>query len=181
MKALLIVDVQKDFMPGGALAVPDGDKIVSYIKEAKKRYDFIVWTKDWHPVDHCSFKENGGIWPKHCVKESRGSELHKDLEVGQGEYVVIKGTDKRFDSYSAFKDEGNNDTGLAILLKNKNIDEVHICGLATEYCVKYTARDALNLGFKVSIMVHGTRHINEEDAITALRDLMLEGAALNYE
>ncbi len=178
MKTLLVVDAQKDFMPGGSLAVPGGDEIVPYINNIRNSYDKIFWTKDWHPADHCSFKENGGIWPIHCVKMSKGSEFHDNLEVHTDEYIVTKGKDPQFDSYSAFLDEGERHTGLSYLLHQLKIKEFDVCGLATEYCVKFTVIDALILGFRVNLLQAGCRGIKTEDANIAIGYMKRAGAIL---
>jgi len=178
MKALLIVDPQNDFMPGGSLAVPDGDQIIPFINNHRDYYEMVVWTKDWHPEKHCSFKENGGIWPRHCVQFTQGAWYHQKLDFRAGDYVVTKGKDKKFDSYSAFKDDGGTFTGLKELLDNKGIKEIDVCGLALEYCVKFTVMDALALGFKVNLITAGCRGLQEEDIQKALSEMEQAGATI---
>jgi nicotinamidase/pyrazinamidase len=173
MKALLVVDAQRDFMPGGALAVPKGDEIISWINKHRDFYKQVIWTKDWHPIGHCSFVKSGGKWPMHCVQETSGSELAYGLEIRKGEYVVTKGTNLNYDSYSAFFDDGGAKTGLTQLLKKLNIDELDIVGLATDYCVRFTVLDALKEGFKVNVILAGCRGIDPDsiaDATMAMKD-----------
>ena len=181
MKVLMVVDAQRDFMPGGSLAVPNGDQIVSFINQIKSRYDLVVWTKDWHPKDHCSFKENGGIWPVHCVKENIGSHLHRDLKVSSGDIVVTKGQRTAFDSYSAFKDDGGERTEICKLLKKRGVDSLDICGLATEYCLKFTVLDALQFGFKVNVLIHGCRGISDDEVAKAIKEMRGAGAKVFEE
>ena len=178
MKTLLVVDAQKDFMPGGTLAVPKGDEIVPYINKIRNNYDLIIWTKDSHPVNHCSFKDNGGIWPVHCVEMSSGSLLHTDLKRKDGEYIVTKGRNSKFDSYSAFIDEGGEATGLANLLRKLGVTDLDICGLATEYCVKFTVMDALANGFNVNLLQAGCRGLKTEDVNQAIAVMKETGAIL---
>jgi len=181
MKTLLIVDAQKDFMPGGSLAIPDGDHIVPFINKIIPDYDLVVWTKDWHPANHCSFKDNGGIWPEHCVQMTKGSELHTELCVKSGEFVVTKGRNPKFDSYSAFKDDGGHPTGLSGLLYGKGIKEIDVCGLAFEYCVKFSAIDAIKDGLKVNVLFKGCRGMNKRDVNHALIDMNAEGITVRLD
>jgi len=176
MKTLIVVDAQKDFMPGGNLAVPNGDEIVPYINNIKKNYDLVIWTKDWHPQNHCSFLAQGGIWPEHCVQMSQNAALHGNLEVLGEDYVVTKGCNQKFDSYSAFFDDGGTDTGLESLLVSRGITEIDICGLALEYCVKFTVLDALKLGHKVNLLTSGCRGIDNNDVASALTEMKTKGA-----
>ena len=177
MKALIIVDVQNDFMPTGALPVPNGDEVVPAINaEMKNNYDLIVATQDWHPANHKSFASNhqgkkpfeviklGGIdqilWTDHCVQGSFGAELHKDLDIEPIAAVFRKGMNPEVDSYSAFFDNNKqNPTGLHGYLQEKGITELVFCGLAGDYCVAYSAEDARNLGYKVSLFEAGIRSI----------------------
>jgi nicotinamidase/pyrazinamidase len=175
MKILLVVDAQRDFMPGGSLAIEGGDEIVSWINNHRDNYSMVVWTKDWHPENHCSFVKNGGVWPAHCVQETSGSFLHYHLEVKKNEYVVTKGANSKYDSYSAFKDDGGNDTGLTSLLRSKKVEEIDVVGLATDYCVKFTALDALANGFKVNVILAGCRGVSSESTQNAILEMKKVG------
>lgn len=146
--ALIIVDVQNDFCPGGSLAVPEGDQVIPPINALlRKAQCLVIATRDWHPDDHCSFKEKGGTWPVHCVRETKGAEFHPDLDISRVGEIISKGTDPEKEAYSGF--EG---TDLIGLLRQKGINRVFISGLATEYCVKATALDALKEGFQVVVL-----------------------------
>ncbi len=176
MKALIIVDVQNDFCPGGALAVNDGDKIVPVVNSLMDKFDLVVATQDWHPKKHSSFASTHGkniydvididgllqtLWPDHCVQKSPGAELRADLDKNKITKIFHKGTDKNIDSYSGFFDNGHKKaTGLGIYLHRKDVKEVYITGLATDYCVKYTALDAVELGFKTNIILEACRGVN---------------------
>jgi nicotinamidase/pyrazinamidase len=174
MKALLLIDVQNDFLPGGALAVPRGDEVVPIANRWMPQYDVVVATQDWHPADHLSFaSQHAGrrigevislagleqvLWPDHCVQHTRGAEFASALNRGGIEHVVQKGTDRTIDSYSGFFDNARRKaTGLEDYLRSKQVDEVHIVGLATDYCVKATALDALDLGFRTALLTPGVR------------------------
>jgi nicotinamidase/pyrazinamidase len=148
-QALLIVDYQNDFNPGGALAVAGGDEIARRINElaASGEYDVVVATRDWHPPDHGSFAEQGGPWPVHCVAGTPGAELHPALDAAHVDVIVDKGTDPQTEGYSGF--EG---TDLASLLHERRIDRVTVVGLATDYCVSATAIDAANLHFETEVL-----------------------------
>lgn len=178
MKTLLVVDAQKDFMPGGSLAVPEGDLIVPYINNIRNNYNMIFWTKDWHPKNHSSFKEFGGVWPTHCVQMSRGSELHDRLVIGSGQHIIFKGTDQEHDSYSAFVDANGKTTGLHTLMNKYNIIKFDVVGLATEYCVKFTVLDAIRFGFKPTVLTSGIRGINPQDTKKALKEMESSGAII---
>lgn len=178
MKALIIVDVQYDFLPGGSLEVAKGDEILPIINSIQKDYDLVVATQDWHPQDHLSFasKHEGRLpievidldgleqvlWPDHCVQESYGAQISEDLDSSRIEAIFRKGMDPRIDSYSGFYDNGKRkDTGLAGYLKARKIDEVHVCGLAADFCVFFTAMDAISEGFKTSIISKATKAIDK--------------------
>jgi len=191
MKALIIVDIQNDFLPGGRLAVSGGDKAIPVINELMKLpFDIIAATKDWHPKGHCSFastfnKKVGErvfvdgieqiLWPEHCVQGSPGSEFSKDLDTERVEHVIHKGTDLNIDSYSTFFNNKHlHDTGLDTILKKKGVDEIYIAGLATDYCVKNSVMDALKLGYKVFVVRDACRAVNldphdEERAIDEMK------------
>lgn len=176
-KALIIVDVQNDFIPGGALAVPEGDQVVDVINSLQLKYDLVVATQDWHPAHHGSFatthpgKTPGEVitlngltqilWPDHCVQETVGAQFVKELHTTKIARVFRKGTDPEVDSYSGLFDNGHRkDNGLGDYLKDQKVDDVYIVGLATDYCVKFTALDCRNLGFRTHIIQAGCRAVN---------------------
>ena len=157
-RALVIVDYQNDFTPpDGALAVPGGDAIAGHLNELARsgEYDLVVATRDWHPPDHASFAPEGGIWPVHCVQHTPGAELHPGLDANAIDLVIDKGQDPHTEGYSAFEA-----TELATILRDHGIDEITVVGLATDYCVKNTALDAVREGFKVSVDTAGARGVD---------------------
>ena len=177
MKALILVDIQNDFLPGGALAVPRGDEIISIANQLQFIFDIVVATQDWHPADHGSFAANHPgrklyeqidldglpqtLWPIHCVQNTRGAELAPTILRERIEKVFQKGTDPGIDSYSGFFDNGHRkSTGLGEWLKERGVAEVFGCGLATDYCVKFTALDAVQFGFKTALIEDASRGVN---------------------
>jgi nicotinamidase/pyrazinamidase len=176
-RALLIIDFQNDFTAGGALAVPDGDAIAGRVSElvASGDFDLVVATRDWHPADHASFKEQGGPWPPHCVQGTPGAELHPSVPREAVDVVVDAGYEPGLEGYSGFEE-----TNLASVLREHAIDEVTVVGLATDYCVKHTAADALAEGFRVTIDRGGIRGIDVQpgDSERALEELQAAGAKL---
>lgn len=173
--ALILVDIQNDFCPGGSLAVRDGDRIVPVINELQKRFELIVATKDWHPAGHASFVS---LWPPHCVQETAGAEFVEGLDTGRIARVFLKGTDLEIDSYSGFFDnEHKRATGLGAYLQERGVSEVFIAGLATDYCVKFTALDAVMLGFKTSVIVDACRGVEvcEGDSARAVEEMSAAG------
>jgi nicotinamidase/pyrazinamidase len=174
-EALVIVDFQNDFTPGGALAVPDGDAIAAHLNElaASDRFDLVVATRDWHPAAHSSFAAQGGRWPVHCVADSDGAQLHPALDAAQVDVIVDKGTDPSTEGYSGF-----DGTGLAALLRDRGIDRVTVAGLATDYCVRATALDALSEGFTVTVDEAGSRGIDEADSARALDEVRAAGGSV---
>lgn len=176
-EALIIVDFQNDFTPGGALAVREGDVIAERVNElaADPRFELVVATRDWHPADHGSFEAQGGPWPVHCVEDSEGAQLHPGLEQANVDVIVDKGTDSATEGYSGF--EG---TTLGDLLGERGIDSVTIVGLATDYCVKNTALDALRHGLEVTIDSRAVRGVDVEpgDSERALDELRRAGATV---
>lgn len=195
MKALIITDVQNDFLPGGSLEVKNGDKIIPAINKLQYsgRFDLITATQDWHPPDHGSFASNHPgkkpfektvldgldqiLWPDHCVQGSEGAELSKELDIKNIEAIFRKGMEKNIDTYSGFYDNGHKkDTGLAAYLKGRNIDELFITGLAGDICVFYTMKDALELGFKANLIKDCTYPIDENRFNEALTILKKKGA-----
>jgi nicotinamidase/pyrazinamidase len=194
MKALIIVDIQNDFLPGGALAVKEGEKVIPVINQLMRApFDLIVATQDWHPADHGSFAKTHGkaigehvlldgidqiLWPVHCVQESKGAELSNSLHTKLIQKTIRKGTDKNIDSYSTFFDnEHRKSTGLSQFLKDQGVDEVYLAGLATDYCVKYSALDALKLGFKTHVIADACRAVNlrPDDGEKALQEIREAG------
>jgi nicotinamidase/pyrazinamidase len=174
-EALLIIDFQNDFTPGGALAVDGGDQIAGRINDlaASGRYDLVVATRDWHPANHGSFSEQGGPWPVHCVQDTRGAQLHEALDISKVDVVLDKGTDPKTEGYSAFEQ-----TDLTALLREHGIDRVTVVGLATDYCVKNSTLDALREGFKVDIDPDAMRAVNasEGDEERAIAEMRAAGA-----
>ena len=177
MKALIIVDMQNDFMPGGNLAVSGGNEIVSRINEIQKKFDIVVATQDWHPANHKSFASqhegknpfdvidlNGleqTLWPDHCVQGTTGANFHKDLNTNKIEAIFRKGTNPEIDSYSGFFDNGRKKaTGLHGYLQERNVSSVFVCGLAADFCVYYTAMDALSLGYNTTILDESVKAID---------------------
>jgi nicotinamidase/pyrazinamidase len=158
-EALIIVDFQNDFTPGGALAVPGGDEVAEHLNAliASGRFDLVVATRDWHPPDHGSFSERGGIWPEHCVAGTPGAELHEALDSERIDVIVDKGHDPATEGYSGF-----DGTDLAALLRERGIERLTVAGLATDYCVRATALDALREGFAVTLDAAASRGIDAE-------------------
>lgn len=172
MDGLIVVDVQNDFCGGGALAVPDGDAVVEPINRLMEEIPFTVATRDWHPPDHRSFAEQGGPWPVHCVRETAGAQLHPKLHSSQIDAVVDCGQGRDDEGYSGFEH-----TDLERLLREQDVDTVHVVGLALDYCVKATALDARHAGFDVVLHPGATRAINAEarDDERALEELRAAG------
>ncbi|ASJ00618.1 nicotinamidase [Thermococcus gorgonarius] len=174
-EALIVVDMQRDFMPGGALPVPEGDKIIPKVNECIKKFQkrgaLIVATRDWHPENHISFKERGGPWPKHCVQNTPGAEFV--VEIPENAVVISKATEPDKEAYSGF--EG---TELDEILRKNGVERVYVCGVATEYCVKATAMDALKLGYETYVIVDAIKGIDPEGEKRALEELQKAGAKL---
>jgi nicotinamidase/pyrazinamidase len=172
-EALIIVDVQNDFCPGGALAVPRGDEVVPVINRLLERHWLSVATKDWHPADHCSFESRGGPWPPHCVQGTAGAELHPELDATKIRLVITKGSHPDRDAYSGFQG-----TELAKILREKGVNRVVVCGIATDYCVRATAHDALQEGFEVLVLEDAIRGVEVQpgDSQRALEELRQAGA-----
>jgi len=193
MNALLLVDLQNDFTPSGSLPVPEGDRIIPLINKLQQRFDLVVATQDWHPADHQSFSvqhnKNPGetillngneqiLWPVHCVQNSPGAEFIEGLDTTGIDQIIKKGTDKTIDSYSGFFDNDHKSkTGLDAYLKSKGVKEVYLTGLATDYCVMFTAKDALMLGYETHIIKDATRGVNlhEGDVEKALAEMEEQG------
>jgi nicotinamidase/pyrazinamidase len=197
MNALIIVDLQNDFLPGGALAVPGGDEVIPLANELQRRFDLVLATQDWHPPDHGSFAANHPgkkpgdriildgteqiLWPVHCVQNTHGAEFAPSFDTTRIAHVFHKGIDPRIDSYSTFFDNAHRrSTGLADCLKDRAIKNIYLLGLALDYCVKYTALDACQLGLKTHVVLDGCRGIDlhPEDVDRALKEMKAAGAAI---
>jgi nicotinamidase/pyrazinamidase len=172
MRALIVVDVQNDFCPGGALAVPDGDAVVDAVNRMASEAPFVVATRDWHPPDHGSFAAQGGRWPVHCVQGTPGAELHPGIDASQIDVVVEKGQVPDREGYSGF--EG---TELERLLSEHGVDAVDVAGLALDYCVKATALDARRAGLNVTVHRGATRavEVSPGDGERAVEELRAAG------
>jgi nicotinamidase/pyrazinamidase len=171
--ALIIVDVQNDFCPGGALAVPQGDEVIPTINRLLKQSWLSVATMDWHPAEHSSFEPHGGPWPPHCVQGTTGAELHPELDADSIQLTITKASHHDKDAYSGF-----DGTDLAHILREKGITRVVVCGIATDYCVKATAHDALEEGFEVVVLEDAIRgvEVNPGDSRRAIEGLRNAGA-----
>lgn len=181
MKALILVDLQYDFMPGGALAVSEGDSVVPIANSLLDGYDIVVASQDWHPPGHSSFAEQGGPWPIHCMQGTRGADLHADLDEDKITRIFQKGTDLAVDSYSALYDNDHKtSTGMSEWLKEQGVSEVDVLGLATDYCVKFTALDCVKDGFKTNLILKGCRgvNINLDDSDNAVKDMAEAGISI---
>ncbi|MCL1911857.1 MAG: nicotinamidase [Leptospirales bacterium] len=178
-RALIAVDIQNDFCPGGSLAVAGGDEIIapanSLIKSFTEKGEPVFFTRDWHPADHSSFNENGGMWPPHCVAGTDGARFHKDLIVPENAFIISKADKPGLEAYSGF--EG---TELSARLRSLGIDSLVIAGLATDYCVKATVMDALKEGFAVTVASDGVRAVNAAsgDGDKALLEMSEAGARI---
>jgi len=174
-EALIVVDMQRDFMPGGALPVPEGDKIIpkcnEYIMKFRERGALIVATRDWHPENHISFREQGGPWPKHCVQNTPGAEFVVELPADA--VIISKATEPDKEAYSGF--EGTN---LAEILRKNGVKRVYICGVATEYCVRATALDAVKHGFETYLLRDAVKGIRPEDEERTLKELEQAGVRI---
>jgi len=179
-KALVVVDVQNDFCPGGSLAVPKGDSIIPrlnrYITYFSQRRLPIFFSRDWHPVKSRHFKDFGGIWPVHCLRNSSGAAFHPKLKIPKGAILIYKGMDPDKDSYSVFQAEDDEGTSFEKLLALMGIKELYFAGLATDYCVKYSCQDALKKGFKAKILLDAVKGVNlrpkdSEEAIAYLKKM----------
>lgn len=177
--AFVVVDVQRDFCPGGALPVSQGDSVLAVCNLVAHRHReagrLVVFSRDWHPADHMSFKSQGGLWPAHCVQNTKGAEFHPDLDVEPGDLIVSKAIDRERDAYSVFQG-----TDLAVLLKTRGIERLVVAGLATEFCVKATVLDAIEMGFEVVVLSDGIAAIEAEfgDAQRALDEMIAAGAEI---
>lgn len=195
MKALIIGDVQNDFMPGGALAVPDGDAIILVINRISKKFDLAVAIQDWHPPGHKSFASNHAgkkpfetidlngipqtLWPDHCVQGTSGADFHHKLDLRSVEAIFRKGVDPETDSYSAFYDnQRRRSTGLAGYLREKGVTEVYCCGVAGDICVYYTLNDALRLGFSAVLIEDASRPLDQKNYEAAKKEITQHGGRI---
>lgn len=195
MKALLIVDVQNDFCPGGKLAVPDGDAVVPVINSLIDQFDIIIQTQDWHPSDHSSFASNHKnkepystieldygtqvLWPDHCVQGSRGAEFHPELNTKKTQVFIRKGFRKNIDSYSTFfENDQTTVTGLTGYLKERQVKEIYTTGLATDFCVKWSVLDGINEGFKMYLVKDAVRGIDLDGSLHAAFNEMKDRGAV---
>jgi len=187
--ALLIIDVQNDFCPAGALAVVGGNEIIPHINEEMAKYDCVVLTQDWHPKGHSSFATSHEgknplelikmpygdqvLWPDHCIQGSKGAEFHPDLNIEQANAIIRKGSNPFIDSYSAFfENDRKTPTGLDGYFKSLEIERINLVGLATDFCVNFSAQDAANLGYKVSVLEKMCRAIDLNGSLAAAKSEM---------
>jgi len=196
-KALIIIDIQNDFVTGGSLAVAEGETIVPLVNELQTHFENIIATQDWHPANHCSFADNHKgkkvgelleieglmqiMWPVHCVQNTKGAELVEGLNTEKIMRIFHKGTDKNIDSYSGVFDNGRRKaTGMADFLREKGISDVYVVGLATDYCVKFTALDFADLGFNTFLIKDACRAVNlqEGDEESALLECVKAGVSV---
>ncbi|MDX5419570.1 MAG: bifunctional nicotinamidase/pyrazinamidase [Hymenobacteraceae bacterium] len=195
MKALLLIDIQNDFLPGGSLAVPDGNRIIPVVNQLQERFDLVVATQDWHPDTHKSFASNHEgknpfevtellglpqvLWPDHCLQGTVGAELAPTLETRKIEAIFRKGTNPEIDSYSGFYDNGRlKSTGLADYLRGKGVTQLYLAGLAADYCVYYSAKDALSEGFEKFLIEDATRPISQQGYDAARADMLAHGGKI---
>ncbi|MGK7346409.1 MAG: bifunctional nicotinamidase/pyrazinamidase [Candidatus Nitrospinota bacterium M3_3B_026] len=195
---LIIVDVQNDFLPGGALAVPSGDEVIGVINRLSRLFPHVVITQDWHPAGHLSFASSHEgkkpfdtvempygeqvLWPDHCVQGAEGARLHEELDVTRAELIIRKGYHAELDSYSAFfENDHKTPTGLAGYLRERELSRLFLAGLATDFCVKYTALDARRLGFDVYVMEDACRGIDMEGSVDQAWREMEEAGVLRIK
>ena len=173
--ALIIVDVQNDFCLGGALAVPRGDEVVPVVNRLLEQRWLSVATMDWHPAEHSSFEPHGGPWPPHCVQHTTGADLHRELDASKVQLVITKGSNPDQDAYSGFQG-----TELARILRDRGVHRVVVCGIATDYCVRATAQDALHEGFEVLLLEDAIRGVEVQpgDCQQAIEELRQAGATV---
>lgn len=182
--ALVVVDVQNDFTPGGALAVPEGDQVVPLLNQYLERFRAAglptFASRDWHPTVTTHFKAYGGLWPPHCIQGTKGAEFHPDLKLPDGTTIVSKGMDPQKDSYSVFDAFEPDGTPFVEGLKRRGIDRLYVGGLATDYCVKWTALEASKQGFAVTLLVDASLGVNLQphDSERAIAEMVRQGATL---
>jgi nicotinamidase/pyrazinamidase len=178
--ALILVDIQNDFCPGGALAVAEGDQIVEPVNRLMPHFPLVISTQDWHPANHISFKAQGGPWPPHCVQGTRGAELHPALKTQTIAHLLRKASSPDKDDYSEFEGRDEQGRSLDQVLKSHNVKRIYAVGLATDYCVLATVLDGLKLGYDVVAITDSMRAVNvePEDGEEALRQMSEAGASL---
>ncbi len=173
--ALIVVDVQNDFCPGGALPVPGGEGVVRVINPLQMKFQKIYFTRDWHPQDHCSFSDEptytDGSWPAHCVQDSPGAEFHGSLHIPSDATIISKGADPNEEAYSGFQG-----TSLAQQLQKAGVKRVFVAGLATDFCVWATVLDAIKLGFETVLVEDACRGVDDEGTVRALSEMRTAGA-----
>jgi nicotinamidase/pyrazinamidase len=189
MKALILLDIQNDFLPGGALAVTDGDKIIPIINQISPAFDLVIATQDWHPPGHMSFASSHPgkkafesinidgmdqiLWPDHCVQETFGADFPKGLDTHKVEAIIRKGTESNIDSYSAFFDNAHRkNTGLSGYLKARSVTEIYFCGLTADVCVYYSILDAISEGFSCVLFKDATAALNENNFQKIKKELL---------
>ena len=179
-RALVLVDIQNDFCPGGALAVAEGDKTVAVANRLMPHFPFVISTQDWHPANHISFRERGGPWPPHCVQGTPGAELHPALDTTRISHYFFKASSADVDAYSEF--DGRDDQGRSLdeVLRGYDVTSLYVVGLATDYCVRATVLDGIRLGYRVYVCTDGVRAVNVEprDGEKALEEMESAGAHL---
>lgn len=192
MKALILADIQKDFLPGGALPVPRGDEIIPVVNELLKHFELVVAIQDWHPPNHASFASNHPekktyekiildgleqvLWPDHCVQGSAGASFADALNTNPIEAIFRKGTDPSIDSYSGFFDNGHKkSTALGDYLRGRKVRTIYVVGLAADYCVYFTIMDGLELGFETILIQDATRALSEDGFKAALKNIKVKG------
>lgn len=181
-RALLVVDMQNDFCPGGALGIPQADRIIPavnrYMRSFARKKLVVFVSRDWHPVRTSHFKDFGGIWPAHCIQNTSGSDFCPGIKIPKGAVFLYKGMDPHKDSYSVFHAEDDAGTGFLKILNIYGIKELYIAGLATDYCVKFTTLDALKNGFKVRILEDAVKGVDLKpgDSQKALKQMLKQGA-----
>jgi nicotinamidase/pyrazinamidase len=197
MRTLILVDLQNDFMPGGALGIAGGDEVVSVANRLQGDYELVLATQDWHPPDHGSFAANHEgkspgdridlagleqiLWPAHCVQRSTGAAFHREFDLSHLERVFRKGADVTVDSYSAFFDNAQrSSTGLDVFLREREVKQIEIMGLATDYCVRFSALDGVRLGLEVSVLLEGCRGVELQpgDVDRAVEEMRAAGVRI---
>ncbi|WP_142416542.1 bifunctional nicotinamidase/pyrazinamidase [Bartonella massiliensis] len=190
-KALIVIDVQNDFLPGGVLAVPQGDTILPAVNNLINHFDHVILTQDWHPKNHCSFAscypekkpydtinlDYGPqiLWPDHCIQGTQGAEFHPSLRVEKAQLILRKGYNQKMDSYSAFlENDQKTSTGLQVYLKEHGFTKLVMCGLATDFCVGFSALHAIQVGFKVSVLLNACAGIDVNESLNTMLKTMNE-------
>lgn len=195
MKTLVIIDVQNDFIPGGSLAIANGEKIIPVINQLQEKFDLIIATQDWHPQNHLSFASNHSnkkpfekavvqgmeetLWPDHCVQGTRGAEFHPELQTNSIAAIFRKGMEPKVDSYSGFYDNHHKiSTGLSGYLKEKGVTKVHFCGLAADICVYFTIKDAISEGFSAILIEDASQPLSKDDFESIKKMLIAKGVKI---